>query len=39
VLTKILQKFGIFINKSSYFLTKSVNNLQKNNTADCEFLI
>ena len=36
VLTEILQQFDIFINKSSYFLTKSVNNLQKHNTADCE---
>jgi len=36
VLTEILQQFDIFINKSSHFLTKSVNNLQKHNTADCE---
>jgi hypothetical protein len=36
VLTNILQTFDIFIKKSSYFLTKFVNNIEKQNTADCE---
>ena len=36
MLTKILQNVDIFINKSSYFLTKFVNSLEKHNITDPE---